>query len=554
MASLYEDCSDFEPPSNSNFPPQTPSNMSNFDTCSNYETLEKEIIINCENHALVEARFYCEAHNAGICRECITSHQNNPCKTKDIDDEICDRKMRITDLIKLGKAIKEVWQEHDAKTRQEIRRVGLHLTQLENHIGNAVKEESQKVTAEREEMDVKVNKEAEEAIKKINDKKLEKLRRNHRETKKKREEIQSRAQNLNWKLNLLKKSYQNEYGEIKEQMENTSTPLDDALERAERLVFEGKDLFNNFTDIIRLLMNTQSAVKIESATKHVVSIAGRTRFVRVHGIEVGKIDVRVSKEWQRNGEVPTNLGYRSYLMGSVSGGEVVTKLAEDGSIHLTDLSTKSTRRVIENRKQYDIFMCVSLMDGRIACEAYDGKIVIYDSSWSYVRTIDMKREETNTLLSVNKDGMILAAIDGACAIHMYNPDDGKLIRTFAVHNGPIREMHALSNGDIALRVECEETACIVDSFGDIKSVTKFHGKYVLSIAVDRLTDSVYVMYREIEYGEYGIDVMSPAGVVSAKRIVAFKANADRLSPTCASPESGKIVIYYEGKLFEYENK
>ena len=89
---------------------------------------------------------------------------------------------------------------------------------------------------------------------------------------------------------------------------------------------------------------------------------------------------------------------------------------------------KTTQKVVAGANPYDIRNCTTLDDGRIVCGTLKAEIVIYNPTWKHLRTIVLTKEEKGkaTLVTTDRDGMIVAVVSESAVIYIYNPDDGSV--------------------------------------------------------------------------------------------------------------------------------
>ena len=231
---------------------------------------------------------------------------------------------------------------------------------------------------------------------------------------------------------------------------------------------------------------------------------------------------------------------------------MVIKNNDDHSVYVANINDGTKRRVIQEKGSCNLWRCVRLDDGNIACGTYDGEVIIYDQSWIYLRTINVVRNASAPIaVSANKDGMLLAAVLGEPSVRMYCPKDGKLMK--AIGKGiPIHEMHALSSGNITVLTECEEgiDLCILDDSGNVRFTNHLHGKGVKGLVVDRSRDTIYALVSDQKHADYAVNVMSPEGKTLAERVISC--DPSFYSPSCTIPEPGKLILHCDDKLCIFE--
>ena len=246
-----------------------------------------------------------------------------------------------------------------------------------------------------------------------------------------------------------------------------------------------------------------------------------------------------SKEWEKENEFETKLGGPFIAVRAVKNAKVVLQDLSAGSIYVENIKEKTTRKVVDGKNPYYISNCTTLDDGRIVCGTCNAEIVIYNPKWKHQSTIVLTRQRrgNTTWVTTDKDGMIVAVVWGSATIYVYNPDDGELVRTVSFSGGPIYRIGCLSSGDMVVHTNCSRGnyVCVMGGSGVVKSTGHFRGKILRSIAVDKLTDLIYVMYNEGK--ECAVDVMSATGSVIAEKMLSISTMKH-----CSITNTGKLVV------------
>lgn len=244
----------------------------------------------------------------------------------------------------------------------------------------------------------------------------------------------------------------------------------------------------------------------------------------------------IAKEWQLIKTIQTNRGSGHHLIGPVGGQSVVLKETHTGDIFDINLGNEETTRVISRTRDAvskdNLFRCVSLEEYRteghlVAFGTRDGNIRFIKNfrqfEWEFSETIiEVVNSNASILLTVAKDGTLMAAAHGSSNIHLYNPNDWSFIRTDPVGAVIIYEMHAMTDGHIAIRTK-KKDVCILNVSGAIDHTLQgLHDKDVNSIAVNKANNSILVLYRDRDRDEFVVDVYSSRGELSAQRILSFR--------------------------------
>ena len=306
--------------------------------------------------------------------------------------------------------------------------------------------------------------------------------------------------------------------------------------KAEEVITDDASLLEDHFQITKCI-STANSLDLDGIRTNVnksVRIAGEVQFVKKDGHTIGRIETPVEK-WEQSGEIETGIRAFAFMTGFTGKEDMVIKNNDEHSVYVANIIDGNKRKVIEERGSYNLWNCVGLDDGSIACGTYDGEVIIYDQSWRYLRTINVVCNASALIaVSANKDGMLLAAVLGEPSVRVYCPKDGKLIKTIG-KGIPIHEMHALSSGNIIVLTECEEgiDLCVLDESGDVRFINHLHGKGVKGLVVDRSRDTIYALVWDQQHKDYAINVMSPEGKTVAERVISCEASF--CSPTCTIP-------------------
>ena len=155
-------------------------------------------------------------------------------------------------------------------------------------------------------------------------------------------------------------------------------------------------------------------------------------------------------------------------------------------------------------------------------------------------------------VDVDRDGMILAAEHGQPNIYVI-PADGKIVNTITMQGKVVLgEIQALSSGDIAVKTGSNRYTVISRS-GKEKAVIHCDEWGAPWCGVDKLTDTLYITYRNRERTISAVDQVSCGGIIEARRIVEYE-ESDRRSLTdpCLVTPSGNLVACNGDKFYVYK--
>ncbi|XP_071485141.1 uncharacterized protein [Diadema antillarum] len=240
------------------------------------------------------------------------------------------------------------------------------------------------------------------------------------------------------------------------------------------------------------------------------------------------------------------------IAGCVSLHEIAMRKLFDSSLYVSNLEDK-TSRVVNRGQSSNITSCASLPDGRIVTGLCNSKLEIYDQTGNCVRTIETPFSGS-AHVAVSKDGLILAAGWGGSAIHAYDPDEGKRVRTtYVADDIVIFQIFSLPSGDIALRTRCKTG----DNLGILSdsgfALTNLHDREILSVSSHETDESLYVLHSNLKRTWYAIDVISFGDEVTTERVIERSLESNQC-PSFTVAMSGKLAVCIDGKLYVFEKK
>ena len=439
------------------------------------KTVTMRALLFCEKHSHEEAKIFCQSHDIGICHICATTKPHDSCEKRDINDEIAERKYRVVDLVQKGKInISELWNR-DAFLVDKLREAEEHIKALEEQITEGFEEG--KDDADRQNTDAveRINTEAEREIAKINKFRNERLATVNESYNKKIARLNLEKMELAGNLEDARHKFQKKCISLKSQNGRLSSLIHETVTQAEKLVTPEENLLKYVQPVTNSLIESmkESEVLVQNADG-VGSVIEKISFRRGEGKTIGRVGL---PSWVQVhvDDFNTGLGNHSWLIGSVKHDEVVIRDLK-GSLHVSNLTTRVTREIIEGQNPHFIVTFASLADGKKVCGTRTGEIVIYDQKWKQIRNINIaggKKDFQNkfTYVATDKDGMIYAVLHGANTIQVYHSSNGALVRSVKVHDKKIHEIQVFSSENIVIRSQCSTAGCndihVIDPSGTI---------------------------------------------------------------------------------------
>lgn len=278
-----------------------------------------------------------------------------------------------------------------------------------------------------------------------------------------------------------------------------------------------------------------------------------------------------------------------YLIGSIGEQHVVLKDTFLGDVLVTNLENGQTRKVFSKTDKVNLYRCVSLeavgTEGLVACGTRNGTVVIINNwkecDWRIIKSISIieelgkepgkepgKEHSTDSILvTLAADGRLMAAVHGSSTIHLINPKGWTLDEKLDTRGVGIYEVHAMTNGNILVRSRCSPSAngntkrspekkdvCILDASGSLIQRIHLHDKDVYGTAVNRVEDSILVLYRDRRRDDVTVDVFSSTGELLAQRILSFRKTA-LIYPTFLWLTDSKHIVIHEdaeGQLYVFK--
>ncbi|XP_072178785.1 uncharacterized protein [Diadema setosum] len=488
--------------------------------------LADELKWTCQKHTDKTAELFCVTHDYPICHVCALTWNHTDCKRDDINDVRNEREKELAKLINLAKNRCNDLKQYDVEIQHYVRR----LTMIRVQVSSAAEEEKKKIVDDREKAEESINAEYDEKIKKLNKERNEKLKCARDEAEKKLQKIWDKQGSLEGQIECVKRRLEGSKTKLVPGLEDLAARIRAARVEAENLIIKQENLMSDFHDVTREINEYLSVELSREKLDMVKGKIDKIKFKRGSGL-LGVVE-GLEEKLVKVTDVYTGSS-SMILLGCISSSDVVTK-------HLYYVSiVRLNKRAHEITKLRGIKpVCYNaLSDGGHVFGTADGKLVVYDQLWNYARTIDTKSQKTLEV-TMNKDGMILAAHTGGSSIFVYSPKDGACLQTINLADDmPIKAMKTMSTGDVIVLTKLGnrgKSVSILDQCGVIKSKTHIPERNVQSIAVDMSTDRVYILSLDMERNVWVVSEISRIGDRTSRRISEWHWDSVGFSPhlTC----------------------
>ncbi|XP_071485124.1 uncharacterized protein [Diadema antillarum] len=391
----------------------------------------------CQKHTDKTAELFCVTHDYPICHVCAVISYHTDCKRDDINDVKKERIRQLVDLIRDAEERGNNLKQNDV----EIHQMTNHLTMITEQVSNAADEEKQKILDDREKAEKRINAEYDEKVKKLNEERKERLKCTRDEAEQKLHKIRDKENSLKEQVDYVIRGLEGWKTKLVPGLEDLAASIKSARMDAENLIIKQENLMSDFHDVTREI-NEYLAVELSQEKLDMVKgEIDKIKFKR--GSELlGEVE-GLEKRWVKVRDIYTESS-SMILLGCISSSDVATKDLNYVSIVRLD---KKAHEITKLRGIKPV--CYNaLSDGGHVFGTADGKLMVYDQLWNYARTIDTKSKKS-LKVTVNKDGMILAAQNGGSSIFVYSPKDGKCLQTINLADDmPIRALKTMSTGDV----------------------------------------------------------------------------------------------------------
>ncbi|XP_072178788.1 uncharacterized protein [Diadema setosum] len=505
----------------------------------------------CQKHTDKTAELFCITHDYPICQVCALTWNHTDCKRDDINEVRKEREKELAKLINLAKDRCNYLKQYDVEIQHYVRR----LTMIREQVSSAAEEEKKKIVDDREKAEESINAEYDEKIKKLNEERNERLKCARDKAEKKLHKIREKQGSLEEQVECVKRGLEGSKTKLVPGLEELAASIRAARMDAENLIIKQENLMSDFHDVTREI-NEYLAVELSREKLDMVKgKIDKIKFKRGSGL-FGVVE-GLEEKLVKVTDVYTGSS-SMILLGCISSSDVVTK-------HLNYVSI-----VRLNKKAHEITGCTklrylrgikpvcynALSDGGHVFGTTDGKLIVYDHLWNYARTIDTKSKKP-LKVTVNKDGMILAAHNGGSSIFVYWPKDGKCLQTISLADDmPIRALKTMSTGDVMVLTKLGsqgKIVCTLDQCGVIKSKTHIPEPNVQSIAVDISTDRVYILSMDSERQVWVLSEVLRIGDPASRRISEWHWDSVGFSPSFDVLAPSKLIVCF-GTYFNIYNR
>nr|XP_054762286.1 uncharacterized protein LOC129268816 [Lytechinus pictus] len=522
----------------------------------------------CDKHGEPIA-FYCKKHGLPVCDRCaIKAHCQKPCELDDIEDLIFQRRKNLDDkkpqIEETEKQLKTLVSKIETVATSASKSIGAVKDQVKMTFEDKLKIVSHKKERKHREIqewaDERITKIYEEMDKKIKDCNTE-IEKEEQTIKDKKAKLLSDTKTISElvtkKINNL--SCKNQHAI------NTLMNIESTIKRIhqhdETLVNEAPQVLASIDEISSLNIHQD----VSDCLDRIQSEVERVEFVEgeVGGEYYDRIDGYIGKwELVKSIHIPSVVN-NPRVFGLFSD-EIYAHDRDNHDMYVTNISTQNTQKVIDGDGNTWISSCAPMDSNVIVCgqwrvdctgDRLDGCITLYDRQWKVIRDISIPRNGHgfSVFVDVDRDGMIIAAQSYQSNIYVINPVNDKIVNTITMQGKEVHgRIQALSSGDIVVNTGYDKYTAISLS-GEEKATIHRDGWGLSECCVDKLTDTLYIVYWDGVRNTYAVDQVSRDGIIQARRIVRYKESdrTDLISPCLVTP-SGNLVGFDGDKLHLYK--
>ena len=529
----------------------------------------------CDKHG-EPIKFFCKEHGIPICHPCAMKDHQKPCKLDDIEDVILEMGEKLNDKLLKIETAKPHLTNLGLKLKSCLDFLHDHFQLISEKAQNEcyIQMKNVEQTIEQEEICV-INDEADEEIRIIKERRDRRIKACLEKAQQKQIAIKGMHAKLILEFDELQDTVGTKVLDLQRKNQHQIDTVINVSQKMKRIKLDDKALVCEAPQVMSALDDTltphvddevdlvEYLDKIERQVQGLKFIGGR-----VGGEYIARIEGQ-EQRWELVSSIQIPLTVNGPLLrGFISDDEMCVLDSETNDLYVTNLKKRHTQKVIDGSADTRITSCAPINSNLIVCGkrrfncrggSVEGCITLFDREWRWVRDIVIPEDNAfhNELwVDVDEDGMILAAQEGHYEVYVINPTDGKLVDTIElpdlnVHDG----IHALCGG-------CFGT-CIgyAEFWGFDRSANKMTGVYDRVygeswFAVDKLTDAIYVTYRNpretsaIDQGSrdmFVVDHVSGAG--TSERVVKY--GSFQVGPSFINP-SGKLINCDGNRLVVYK--
>ena len=434
-------------------------------------------------------------------------------------------------------------------------------------------EDKIKIVKDKEKRSIRsIDEEADNEIHIVNEKRERRIKSCHVEAEQQQLTIKGNQAKNESEIKAISEVVAKKIKDITSKNQHAISNMDNADAKIKRIKQDDKTLVNEASQVLASLddnLNLNVHQDVCDCLDRIQREVQRVKFVEgeVGGKHYGRIDGYIGK-WEliKSIHIPSIIN-EPQACGLISDDEICVRDVRNDNMYVTNISTEHTKKVIEGDGNVYITSCASVDSNLIACSkrkkgfpgfSLDGCITFYDREWNFIRDITIPRNTrysiVNVYADVDMDGTILSAENGQSNIYVINPADGKIVNTITMQGKkPLRDMKALSSGDIVARTDTNEYTVISRS-GEDKSVIHSNEWCVSRCQVDKLTDTLYITYLDRERTIYSVDQVSCDGIIQARRIVDYETSDRSTKLFSLVTPTGNLVACNGDKLFVYKKR
>ena len=527
----------------------------------------------CDKHG-EPIKFYCKEHTIPVCHPCATKeHCHKPCELDDIEDVILERRRKLDDKQQEIEEMKNQLKALDSKLESTATFASNHFQAVNNELRMAF-DNKLKIIKDKEKRSIRlIDEEADKEIQIINEKRETRIKSCHEEAEQQQLPIRESQANVESETKAISEVVANKIKDLTSKNQHAISTMDNVDAKIKRIKQDDKTLVDKTPQVLAFLEDGLSSnvhQDVSNCLDRIQREVLKVGFVEgeVCGEHYGRIDGYVGKwELVKSIHIPSIVIY-PHVRGLIGADEICVWNGYTHAMYVTNISTEHTQNVIEGGSNMHITSCASVDSNVIVCgkwrqlgctgDSLDGCITLYDRQWKVIRNISIPRYNefiNRVYVDVDRDGMILAAQCIESYIYVINPDDGRIVNTITMQGKVVMdEIQALSSGDIVVPTENNEFTVISRS-GEEKAAIHSDEWFCPCCHVDKLTDTLYILYCKDERTKHAVDQVSCDGIIQARRIVEYE-RSDRCdyAISCLETSSGNLVACDGDKFFVYKKR
>nr|XP_054756753.1 uncharacterized protein LOC129262762 [Lytechinus pictus] len=514
----------------------------------------------CDDHG-EPIKFYCLEHKLPICHPCATKDHQKPCKLKNIQDIISQRRENLDDKKPKIEETKKRLKTLVSKIETVATSASRSIDAVKDQVKMTFEDKLKSVRDKKVGMVREINEEADEEIRMIHEKMNKRIKDCNSEIEKEEKIIKDKEAKLLSDTKTISEVVTKKTNNLScknQHAINTLMNIESTIKRInqhdETLVNEAPQVLVSIDENLSLNVHQD----VSDCLDRIQSEVERVKFVEgeVGGEYYGRIDGYIGKwELVKSIHIPSVVN-EPRVCGLVSDDEICVRDRDNNAMYITNINTLHTEKVIDEGVwitscapiDSNVIVCGKMRDYRTG----DRCITLYDRQWKVIRDIS----SNSVYVDVDKDGMILTGQFDQSNIYIINPADDKIVNTITMQGKVVwGEIQALSSGDIVVKTDCNEYT-VVSRSGERKAVMhcdEYEWGWSSECLVDKLTDTLYIAYVDTVRNTVAIDQVSRDGIIQARRIVEYvKSDRTIFMGPCLVTPSGNLVGCDGDKLLIYK--